>query len=164
MFLVQQNMWLSLRIAVSLSITLTAMTDDLRRFKISNRIILAGSCAAAVLFLIEIAWGKKVENYLFGGMGAFMLMLAAYAVRAVGAADVKLSFVLGFLLGIHSIIFILVCAMLFTGIAGGIGIIARKLPLLEERGRCHIIHFSTALLFGEGLLFAEIILKGGGLD
>lgn len=163
MFLGQIDMWQSLRIAASLGITLTAMADDLHRFKISNCIILSGACVAAVLAIVEMLWGRNVESYILGGIGGFGFMLAAYAVRAVGAADVKLCGILGFLLGFSHVFFILLCSFLFTGIAGGIGVAARKLPLLEEGRRYHVIHFSIALLFGEGLMCVNIILKGGGL-
>lgn len=139
-----------LRVLFVLVITLAAVCDDLKRYKISNRIVGVGLIAAIVINVLDFFVSGEVTEYVLGGVGAFLIMLVAYSVMAVGAGDVKLSGVLGFFLGFNMMCKVLVLAFLYTGIIGTAWSIAgrsRKIKLAV--GKVHTIHYSVALLFGE---------------
>lgn len=143
-------------------ITGAALNDDLKRFKISNSIILLGAALAVPLNVAEALLGNSVRNYLIGGTSALGLMMGAYCIHALGAGDVKLLMVLGFLAGKPVIYKIIVWAFLYTGILGGIHLIIGRKHLKTTENGFHVIHFSKALVFAEGVLFINFLLKGAG--
>lgn len=150
----------AVRMAFALLFTIIAAADDIRRYKISNRISLMCCCIAVVLFGIEgiviRSFEGMFQNYLIGGVTVFLIMFAAYIIKAVGAGDVKLSGALGLLVGGRCMGRVLILAFLYTAAAGLAGILLGKCAVKEiPAGRVHTIHFSVAMLFGEFIvLFA----------
>lgn len=156
------SLWKFIRCITVFGITGAALIDDLKRFKISNSIILLGAAVAVLLNLAEALLGNSFRNYLIGGASAFGMMMGAYCIHALGAGDVKLLTVLGFLAGKSVIYKIIVWAFLYTGILGGICLIIGKKHLKTTEKGFHVIHFSKALVFAEGIIFINFLLKGAG--
>lgn len=99
------------RMSALLVILADAVVDDLRRYRISNSIILAGlmlSLAVAVETLIfgnrdsgmgiSKALGMVLDMFL-GGIVSFAAAFVLYALKGIGAGDVKLYMVCGLLSG-----------------------------------------------------------------
>lgn len=125
------------------TITLIAIADDFRRYKISNRIILLGMILGTGMIFADF---NNIEKYLLGALVMFVLTFLLYLPRAIGGGDVKLLSVLGLILGIDNVWLLLVMTFLcgaFVGIMGMLFGRCRK----EEKG--HIIHFSLAIFAGE---------------
>ncbi|MBQ4283965.1 MAG: prepilin peptidase [Lachnospira sp.] len=151
----------SIRVLFAVLITIAAVFDDMKRYKISNRIVGVGFVVAVAVNVFELFTTGKVVAYFSGGLVAFVIMLIAYAVMAVGAGDVKLAGVLGMFLGLDMICKVLVLAFLYTGLLGTLVFLmghSREIKLAI--GKVHTIHYSLALLFGEvcGLMtmYAEV--------
>ncbi|MCP8937852.1 prepilin peptidase [Alsobacter sp. SYSU M60028] len=63
--------------------------DDLRRYVIRNGVVLALLALFAVDMAVRASWPDVVQHVLFGG-AVFALLLACYALGAMGGGDVKL--------------------------------------------------------------------------
>lgn len=174
MYCYQWNFWLFVRIVAGLAVTLAAAADDIKRYKISNRIVTGGGFTAIVMLICEGISKNDVLDYVMGSFAAFGLMLAAYAVHAVGAGDVKLTAVLGCIAGVRNICVVIAGAFICAGIMGIIGVLlgkCRRMQIYIRRRKnnkegghvlqVHTIHFSVALLAGEIVMFCCIVMKGG---
>lgn len=150
-----------LRIIFAVIITLAAVCDDWKRYKISNRIVAVGFVVALSLNFMDFITGGDVTEYMLGGLVIFLIMLVAYGVMAVGAGDVKLAGVLGMLLGTNMMFRVMVLAFLYTGLFGTVlCFVGKGRQIKLAVGKVHTIRYSVALLFGEvcGLLtmYAEV--------
>lgn len=160
MVLQKIDLWQFIRFTVMFILTLAALADDIKRFKISNIIILLGLAAAVVLAGVEWSFGNSVRKYIMGGAIAFLLMIMAYIVHAIGAGDVKLVSALGFITGKPDIYTIIMWAFIYTAFLGGIATLCGKARLSKLNMKLHIIHFSGALLFAELYLMMALFWKG----
>ncbi len=164
-----------LRLAVSIILTAAAVSDDIRRYKISNKIIIGGGLAAGIILAGEAISkkGNGVLEYALGCLAAFGLMFAAYWLHAVGAGDVKLTAVLGGLLGMQKTAALIAGAFVCAGIMGIAGVLCGKcadttivfrhtaFENKENNIRFHKLHFSIAILLGEVIMAGYSIVKGG---
>ncbi|WP_211451604.1 A24 family peptidase [Collimonas antrihumi] len=105
------------RTCVLFILLIIAAVSDCRTYKIPNWLTASGtlfgliySTAAAVSLPAGLLWG--LEGMLLG----FCMMLPLYAIKAMGAGDVKLMAMVGTFLGVPYIVF----AVIATFIAGGI--------------------------------------------
>ncbi len=141
-----------LRILFALIITMAAVIDDMKRYKISNRIITVGFVVAIGINMCDIIENGAVVTYLLAGVATFLIMLVAYGVMAVGAGDVKLCGVLGLLLGMDIMGRVLLLSFLYTGLVGTVWSIAGRTRRVKLAVGCvHTIHYSVALLIGQAL-------------
>ncbi len=142
-----------LRVIILLIITLAAVYDDIKRYKISNTIIGVGLVAATVINVLDIfVCGGVVAgvDYLFGGVVAFLIMLVAYSVRAIGAGDVKLAGALGLFMGTKGVCVLIVLSFMYTGLVGMLGLVTGRLREIKLKAvKVHTVHYSVALLFSE---------------
>lgn len=135
-------------------ITVIAVIQDMRNFKISNKLSIAGIAAAVCFMIAEYCMGGDVTEELAGGIGVFGVLYIVYMIGGVGAGDVKLLTVIGLLLG-KCIILITAAAFAAAALWGIAGMLFNTIPkrsvrLLEGYYRSlHVVHFSVAILVGE---------------
>lgn len=144
-----------IRVFTALLIALAAAYDDIKRYRISNRIIIAGLIMAVLVNIYGVMHKEDVCSYVSSGVVTFFIMFITCRLRAVGAGDVKLSGVLGLMLGAGAMFKVIVCAFAGTAVAGIVLIMANKcrrvsMQIGPGRTRCtlHTVHFGVALLFG----------------
>ena len=107
-------------------IIMMAVIDDYRRFKVSNRIIIAGMVIGVVINMGSLMYGGDVRGYIYGGMAGFAIMYMVYIFGGVGAGDVKLLAVCGLLIGVTYIVRLICAAMVcgvLTGVLENVGVI-----------------------------------------
>lgn len=154
-----------MRLLITAAVTVAAMADDIRRYRISNKISIACFVAGMILFgaegLLEGNFLKLFYEYVVGGVTAFLVMFMAYILMAVGAGDVKLCGALGLLVGMKGICSTIVWAFVYTGVAGIVGMFFKKCRIKQTAvGKVHTIHFSVALLVGEIITYYNILFIG----
>lgn len=148
--------------------TVFAVFDDFKRYRISNRIIVAGLIAGVVLQAGDM-FNKRFEaEYILGLVGGFLLSYFMYKVRAIGAGDVKLYAVTGLLLGIKIIPVLMVSSMIAGVVMGGAYILLKKsrqvvLPPFQGIGAgvLHGFHYSLAVLIGD--IISIVCISYGGI-
>ena len=104
---------------IALVLIIWAVTEDVKGFRIPNYLIVTGMITGVIMFCIRYVTRQHIEDYLLGTLAGLSGMLILYAVRAVGAGDVKLFAVLGLLLG-KVIITRLIAVSLISGAVIGI--------------------------------------------
>lgn len=110
---------LPLQLAVLVLLLLVATTIDVRERRIPNWLVASGMCAA-LAFHIVAPQGEGL-GFALSGLGVGMAtLLPMYALRVMGAGDVKLMGMIGAFLGVHGVI----GAVLASMAAGGILAIA----------------------------------------
>ncbi len=100
---------------VALALAITAAVFDVQQHRIPNWLTYPGMVSGIVLRGVLFGWkglGSAVEGFAFAGG----VMLLFYAVRAMGAGDVKLMAAIGSLLGPRQSVVVLVA----TAICGGV--------------------------------------------
>lgn len=150
-------------------IVIAAVTQDLARRRISNRLILAGLDIALICRIVQE--GLRVVlpclgNIIFPVVTLYILYLAGI----LGAGDIKLFSVIGCFLNFHELIYCMVTSFalgallsllwmagkhtFFSGIRSGIRYIADLLQgnwhayESKEGGEENRMHFSVAILIG----------------
>jgi prepilin peptidase CpaA len=137
-----------IRYAAMFIIIMMAVIDDYRRFKVSNRIIIAGMVIGVVINMGSLMYGGDVRGYIFGG---------------VGAGDVKLLAVCGLLIGVTYIVRLICAAMVcgvLTGVLENVGVIKGRQGVcirdnvLIKQGRhtIHRFHYTYALCLGAAIM------------
>jgi len=145
----EDGIWI-LRLLLMGLITMAALYDDLRRYKISNKICLAGMLTGIILLLCDIAMGHSVAEYIAGGITGFVIMLIAHMVMAVGAGDVKLMGALGLIAGFYFINGVILLSFLCAALVGMIAVACGRYGVRSISGRrFHTIHFTLALATAE---------------
>ena len=104
-----------IRAAVLLTTLAVAVWQDVRGRRIANGlVVLAASCALLVALLHDGSAG--VWMALTGGLLGLVVLLPLYAMRAMGAGDVKLMAVVGMLVGANNVFSVLLAVF----VAGGV--------------------------------------------
>lgn len=144
-------------------LTLTAMVQDIKSFKISNRISAAGIIAACIFMAAECFMGGDITEELAGGIGVFGVLYIVYMIGGIGAGDVKLLTVIGLLLG-KQVIVIAAAAFAAAALCGIAGIVFDKLPKRSVRifegctKSLHVMHFTVAIFLGEIFAFGRYLM------
>lgn len=165
--LLQTDRMILFRAVSAVFVTFTAVYDDLKRYKISNRLMAVGLCVGIAFILLEAIEERAYMEYILGGSVTFVVMFLIYIVRGVGAGDVKLLTVLGFLTGLQIIKYVVFNAFLITGAVGIIYVLTdrgKKIVVETPTGhrfKMHAIHFSVAVLVGEVIMLCTYWGKGG---
>ena len=132
-----------IRAGMALLLAFCAMVQDLRNFKIGNRQILVGLLGAA---------GCMAYEWMMGGVLGVLYMV--YLIGGIGAGDVKLLAVTGFIWG-RPVWKITVLAFLIASGMGLAGILSGKLKKREMNVmnctsvRLHVMHFGAAVFVAE---------------
>ena len=79
-----------IRYAAMFIIIMMAVIDDYRRFKVSNRIIIAGMVIGVVINMGSLMYGGDVRGYIYGGMAGFAIMYMVYIFGGVHFAGTVL--------------------------------------------------------------------------
>lgn len=113
-------MWLLLgdtRVSLLLGLLAVACLIDVRTYKIPNWLTFGGAAFALLLSAVEPFSGGHGWLWSLGGLGVgLFIMLPMYALRVMGAGDVKLMAMVGAFLGLSATLY----AALFVFICGGV--------------------------------------------
>jgi prepilin peptidase CpaA len=105
------------RTGVLIALLVAAAVIDYRTYRIPNSLTVGGTCVALGLALFLPATTNPTFLWALGGLGTgFVIMLPLYALRVMGAGDVKLMAMAGAFLGVPDTLY----AVLYTFIAGGV--------------------------------------------
>lgn len=89
--------------------------SDLFARRVSNRVLLAVLACVLAMQLLQLGGTPSLGNCLLGGVVGLAALLPFYAIGWMGAGDVKLFSVIGFLLGGSALLPIWVIASLAAG-------------------------------------------------
>lgn len=101
--------------AVFVLALVTMAVSDIRWRRLSNLLILYTSFAALLFWALH-AGLHGLGTSLLGGLVAALVLLPAYAAGWVGAADVKVLFALGAMVGLQRVPQMLLVSALFAGL------------------------------------------------
>lgn len=159
-----------IRYAAMFIIIMMAVIDDYRRFKVSNRIIIAGMVIGVVINMGSLMYGGDVRGYIYGGMAGFAIMYMVYIFGGVGAGDVKLLAVCGLLIGVTYIVRLICAAMVcgvLTGVLENVGVIKGRQGVCMRNQRIIAGNAQfTGIAAGRGVGFTTGLLllrKGLGM-
>ena len=163
------------RMSALLVILADAAVDDLRRYRISNSIIFAGLMLSLAVVVETLILGSRdsgigiskalvmVLDMFLGGIVSFAAAFVLYALRGIGAGDVKLYMVCGLLSGYR-----MSGKMLLYTMAAGvvIGIMevfirrkdgdTRRKDVVKVWGRqFHASHYSLGILAGNVVVMLQ---------
>lgn len=145
-------------------ITLIAVVDDYRRYKISNKIIIwglviSGAMSVAQMCIVSLKAGayrgglyggckNTVMVYVSGMVTAFAVSYVVYRLKGIGAGDVKLLLVAGMFIGARDVLY-LIGISLMAGVVIGVAEGVRKKEVRQVVGiNMHKFHFSYAIMSG----------------
>ncbi len=104
---------------------------DLRSRRILNAVVLPGALAAALASYQEYGWTAGLLPALYGAGTALLLGVPFYALRALGAGDVKLLVLVGTAAGVAGMLQIAAISIVFAAFGGIVAAVASgRLPLL----------------------------------
>lgn len=147
--------------------TLMAVIDDSKRYKISNTIIIVGFLISVFLNISSILSGSDIKviagTYLKGFPAAFGISYVVYIFRGIGAGDVKLLAVAGLFIGFGDVVELLILSLI-TGVV--IGICENMFKFNGGiKGVMHKFHYSYAIMAGLVLMMLKNLanLQTGGV-
>ena len=109
------------RTGILILLLVAAAVIDYRTYRIPNWLTVGGTCVALGLALLLPATSHAGLLWALGGLAAgFVVMLPLYALKAMGAGDVKLMAMAGAFLGMPDTFY----AVLSVFIAGGVAALA----------------------------------------
>ncbi len=112
--------------------------SDIRHYKIRNKLTFS-------FMIIGLATNLALErvsgllNSLFGIIAPFLLLFILYALRMLGAGDVKLFSAIGAVLGFKAVLWI----MAYSFLAGGV--IALIILIINRNGKERLLHLFNYL-------------------
>ena len=126
---------------IALILIVWAVSEDVKAFRIPNRLIIAGYISGVIMLVIRGFSGVYIGNYI---------------IKAVGAGDVKLFAVLGLLLGKTLITQLLIVSLVTGGITGVVELCIKKTGRVEV-GKSHVqmhgFHYAVAILMAYVVVF-----------
>ena len=141
---------------IALILIVWAVSEDVKAFRIPNRLIIAGYIAGVIMLVIRGFSGEHIGNYITGTLVGLSEMLIFYIIKAVGAGDVKLFAVLGLLLGKTLITQLLIVSLVTGGITGVVELCIKKTGRVEV-GNSHVqlhgFHYAVAILMAYVVVF-----------
>lgn len=139
-----------LSLIMAFIIIFVAVLQDIRAFRISNKLIIIGAVSGIVMQVIRIINNCRIEDYITGAGTGFLIMLGFYLLKAVGAGDVKLMCVLGLLIGRGMLINLLIMSGISGIIVGGIEMCVGKAASVRRGGftGLHGFHVAVAIMAG----------------
>ena len=145
---------------IALILIVWAVSEDVKAFRIPNRLIIAGYIAGVIMLVIRGFSGEHIGNYITGTLVGLSEMLIFYIIKAVGAGDVKLFAVLGLLLGKVIITRLIAVSLISGAVIGIVELCIRKTRLVELGGykvKVHGFHYAIATLA------AYVVVLGYGI-
>lgn len=135
------------RNSVLFALLIVASVSDYRTYKIPNWLTGGGVLFGLGYSLVAPFSPYNAFLWALGGMLlGFVMMVPLYAIRAMGAGDVKLMTMIGTFLGVHDTFFAVIAAFIVGGIAAvGFGIFHRALGrmLINIRSAAQVTVFSA---------------------
>lgn len=126
-----------------IAISIAALVNDLKYFKIPNKLnltfIVAGLLLNACLGNVKLA---------LAGMAFPMILFPLFAVRMMGAGDIKLFCAVGAIVGFPNIVSIICYSVIFNGIIAVLLLIFRK----EKGGFAHIVEWLKCCFFNSRIV------------
>ena len=141
---------------IALILIVWAVSEDVKAFRIPNRLIIAGYIAGVIMLVIRGFSGEYIGNYITGTLVGLSEMLIFYIIKAVGAGDVKLFAVLGLLLGKTLITQLLIVSLVTGGITGVVELCIKKTCRVElgiSHVQMHGFHYAVAILMAYVVVF-----------
>ena len=136
---------------IALILIVWAVSEDVKAFRIPNRLIIAGYIAGVIMLVIRGFSGEHIGNYITGTLVGLSEMTFLYIIRAVGAGDVKLLAVIGMLTGLEFVLQLMVVSLI-TGIFTGIVELFLKKTREVSMGsigiKAHGFHYAVGVLTG----------------
>lgn len=136
--------------AVLFSLLVFASVSDYRSYRIPNWLTIGGA-AFALIYKTAIAVSPPTAFLVaFGGLLlGFIVMLPLYALRAMGAGDVKLMAMVGAFLGVYEAFQAVLFAFIVGGIAAiGFGLCKGKLRRLLDNAKAAVYEMSALSMSG----------------
>lgn len=141
---------------IALILIVWAVSEDVKAFRIPNRLIIAGYIVGVIMIVIRGFSGEYIGNYITGTLVGLSEMLIFYIIKAVGAGDVKLFAVLGLLLGKTLITQLLIVSLVTGGITGVVELCIKKTGRVElgmSHVQMHGFHYAVAILMAFVVVF-----------
>jgi prepilin peptidase CpaA len=151
---------MSLNLIAPTILLLVSAYEDFKSRKIKNKTLIVLG-ALSIVFAI-FAFDREMLFDGLGGVGlAFLLLMPLYILRAIGAGDVKLSIILGFLVGSFDFLNIFIFALICGCLIGFIKIVIDKKLSLFFKNILHILtNKSKKNLDLQHIPFAVALLAG----
>ncbi|WP_235832546.1 A24 family peptidase [Acetivibrio mesophilus] len=112
---------------------LVALVSDIRHYKIRNRLTFPFMLIGLVTSLVLEGIPGLFESFI-GIVAPFLLLFILYALRMLGAGDVKLFSAIGAVLGYKAVLFI----MAYSFLAGGV--IAVMIVIINRNAKERFLH------------------------
>ena len=138
-----------------------AVSEDVKAFRIPNRLIVTGCIAGVIILVIRGFAGEHIGTYIVGTLAGLSGMLVLYIIKAVGAGDVKLFTVLGLLLGKMLITQLMIISLIAGVITGIVELCIKKTSVVElgkDHVRVHGFHYAVAILMAYVVVFGYRIV------
>nr|WP_093139648.1 prepilin peptidase [Pseudoxanthomonas sp. GM95] len=103
-------------LAVAIALSLQVAISDLYARRVSNRVLLCAIGGAGICYVSGVAGPLSGVDGMLGFCAGLVAMLPFYAMRVMGAGDVKFFAVLGLLLGWKALLPVWVVASLMAGV------------------------------------------------
>ena len=119
------------------------MFDDIKSYKISNKITIP-YILAGIIFNTTQEGFSGLWDSIFGIVAPFILLILFFALKMLGAGDIKLFCAIGSIMGVNFILYNLIYSFLCGGIIALIFMIARKNAY--ERFKYLLSYFKRCIL------------------
>ena len=156
---------LLLKVVVILGLTIAAFINDLKSYRISNRLILLGLFVAIIFLFLTFISGGSYISLIKGGAFSFTIFYLCFLVRAIGAGDAKLLTVIGLIGGIEVMFRLMIVIAFLSIVACAIVLLraqnhdSRQLGIIRKGMQLHVFHFSYVVLASELICFGQVLLQ-----
>lgn len=138
-------------VVIALILAAVAAVQDLKTFRISNRLIVIGVLTGICTIIMRVFTGGHIGSYILGTLAGLAGMMLLYIMKAVGAGDVKLFAVLGLFIGLELVVQLMIVSLI-TGLLTGIVELCLKKTKEVSMGssgiKTHGFHYAAGILIG----------------